>query len=68
MRTLTKTKRKQIRNQKKKDQTEISIIFFVQTIFHYMIKKYGHAVYFFIYQILNDKIKKKPEKHIRPVS
>ena len=59
MRTLTKTKRKQIRNQKKKDQTETSIIFFVQTIFHYMIKNYGHAVYFFIYQILNDKIKKK---------
>jgi uncharacterized membrane protein YheB (UPF0754 family) len=24
-----------------------------------MIKNYGHAVYFFIYQILNDKIKKK---------
>jgi len=24
-----------------------------------MIKNYGHVVYFFIYQILNDKIKKK---------
>jgi hypothetical protein len=24
-----------------------------------MIKNYGHSIYFFIYQILNDKIKKK---------
>ena len=58
IRTLTKEKKKQIRNQKKNDQTEKILLIFYKLFLSLYDKIYGKAVYFSIKPILNDKIKK----------